>query len=252
MIPSRRKNRTPSASAAFTLVETMVSVAIGAILLTGTMNLYLATLRTSSRTVAQVSSTERASVTIAKIVDISRECYNLALPTDSSGFTVPLAGTSASNYQTTDGSAAALQLTAPSTGAISVSNSAGTTKTAGTDFPVTYVHAAGPTLTLYRSDGAGNPAPNTGQYLWEVGTPPGESALAAGGKKMAVLAETASIAAATSDAVTFVRAPGSTAGVPAVAIHVIASDYSAVNSSQSNESTSTQIVGKCVLLRNHP
>jgi len=221
-------------------------------LLVGAITVYLSALQAASRSGAQVSSTARAAVTLAQILDISRECYGLALPTDASGFMVPVAGTTVADYLTSDGSAAALLLTAPGTGAVSVVNSAGAAQSAGADFAMTYAKNAGTALTIYRSDSTGLPSPNAGQYLWAVGTPPGQAALPAGGQKVAKLSETAFISANTPDAVTFLRTPGANVGTPSVEIHLIAGDYSAVSDSKTSENTSSQVVGKCVLLRNHP
>jgi len=236
----------------FTLVEAIVAAALSALVLLGGLGLFTTAINVASRSSAQVSSTERGSVAVARVLDMSRECYGLALPTDSSGFTVPVSGTTTANYITTDGSAAAIQLTAPSTAAVTVVDSAGTSHTAGTNFPMTFTNTAGPSITLYRSDSAGNPQPNTGQYLWEVGTPPGQSALPSGGIAMERLLETPTIASNTPDAVTFVRTTDSTATMPSVEIHIVAGDYSAQNGSMTNENSQNQVVGKCVLLRNHP
>lgn len=238
--------------AGFTLVEVLISASLAGLMLLGGTELFLTSLKVTSRANAQISATTRATVTVARIMDMSRECYGVALPTDASGFVPPVAGTTTANYITTDGSAAALMLTAPSTAAITVNDSTGQTKTAGTDFGMTYTSAAGPTLTLYRSDAHGNPSPNTGQYLWEQGTPPDFPALPSGGQSMTKLGETSAISASIPDQATFVRPDSSTASTPAVEIHLVAADYSTIGGSQTSESATNQIVGKCVLLRNHP
>jgi hypothetical protein len=182
---------------------------------------------------------------------MARECYSLSLPTDSSGFIAPVTATTSANYITSDGSAAAIQLTAPGTAAVTVVNSAGVNKTSGTDFPITYARSAGSTLTIYRSDSSGNPSPDTGRYLWEIGTPPGMPVLPASGRALEILADTQALANSTADAITFARDPTSTSTAPAVDIHVVVTNYSAINKQQSNESATNTVIGKCVLLRNH-
>jgi prepilin-type N-terminal cleavage/methylation domain-containing protein len=249
----RRTRQKAKSAAGFTLIEVMVAAALATLLLFGGLALFICAIETSSRSGAQVSTTSKAAVTINHILSMSRECYGVALPTDASGFVPPKSGTTAASYITTDGSAAALQLTTPANASVTVINSAGTAETAGTNFPMTYTNtASGPTLTIYRSDASGNPAPNNGQDLWEVGTPPGQPALPAAGERLVQLAQTAPIAAAIPDLATFVRTPDALTTVPTVEIHIIAADYSIINGTETNEKTGSQIVGKCVLLRNHP
>jgi hypothetical protein len=226
----------------------MIASAIMSVLFGVGVSLYVTTLTAASRNNAQISAMSRGTVIMQQIMRQYRESYSWALPTDASGFVVPKTGTSASNYVTTDGSAAALQIVMPATAAVTVVNSAGTSKISGTDFPITYTRSAGATVTYYRSDTSGNPAPNNGQYLWVCGTPPGQAALPAAGQRYAVLAQTATIAANTADAVVFTRAPGT---VPAIEVRIIASDFSAGNGQQNSQKNTATIVGKWILSRNH-
>ena len=251
MLSKRNTNLLRKASG-YTLLEVLFGAVIGGMILITTFTLYAAAITLASRSSAQVATSARGAVITENIGNMARECYSLSLPTDSSGFVVPVVGTSNSSYITTDGSAAALQLTAPATSSVSVVNTAGQTVVAGTGFPMTYTNSAGSPLTIYRSDGSGNPLPNTGQYLWEQGTPPGQTALPTGGERLAILAQTSTIASNTSDAATFARA-GSSSTTPAVDIHIITDDYdsSNLNGQTGNEGITSQIEAKCVYLFNH-
>lgn len=234
----------------FTLTDTLVASVIMGLLLAGGINLYVSSLRIASRSNAQVSATDRAAIIAEQIADLSRESYSFALPTDSSGFVIPVAGKTTSDFITADGNAAALQLTFPVMASIAVVNSAGATCTAaaGTNFPLIYTKVAGNVLTIYRSDNAGNPSKDTGQYLWEKGTLADGTSVS---NRFAKLGETAAVSASIADAATFVRATGSTT---AVEIQIIAGDYSiiGVNGQQDSSGNVTQTVGKWALSRDHP
>ena len=234
----------------FTLIDTLVASVIMGLLLAGGINLYVSTLRIASRSNAQVSATDRAAIIAEQIADLSRESYSFALPTDSSGFVIPVAGKTASDFITEDGNAAALQLTFPVLASVTVVNSVGTACTAasGTNFPLIYTKSAGNVLTIYRSDSAGNPSKDTGQYLWEKGTLSDGTTVA---NRFAKLGETATVSAALADAATFVRATGSNY---AVEIQIIAGDYSiiGVNGQQDSSGNVTQTIGKWALSRNSP
>jgi type II secretory pathway pseudopilin PulG len=258
---------------AFTLIETMVSLLIMGFLMLGSMDMYINSLRMASRSTAEVFASQDAAVAMRNIEDQVRESLWLALPNtgdaaDTNGelfFTEELANIpSLSGYTTTNFMSTAssggytadtgLFLAYPSYNDVPLFSTTSNGNRNGQSYGIavpyhmyTRIGANNGGVLIYRSDSNGTPDPTAGQYLWEVST---------GANPAINRSLISSVDTTTWDAVQFERPiNGTTAYDWEVEIKVTSGYYSAINGQQTNESTNgtstTQLVGRCVAMRDH-
>lgn len=262
-------NSEPRHQRGFTLVEMMVALPLAALLLLGTISLYIMALRLGSKTSAELVTTQDAANAIQQVVEMTREAQVFTLP-DETGFTPPT-GYSTNDFQATLNGATVftgVELTMPpmlqpsdigytdsSLKYITVKNASGNDlpaepQTTSLPFaPYLCTGAASQFYLIYRSNADGTPNPTTGNYLWEKSlgntSPPVNSALCR------------TIASGTPNAVQFVRpvdAGGNTLPYQ-MEIKIVSGAYSPINGVQTSEegngTYTSKLVGKCVLMRDH-
>lgn len=226
-------------------METMIAVVLMGLILGGTMDLFLTTTRTTASTQARLTATLTAANAMQRVMNDAREAQSV----DISARTFNSKSTDAP-----DGTHAGMTLTYPPAMAdTAVTLTTGTYTLSATNSPSDALYnratAGTTTLSIYRADSDGTADPTAGQYLWVVGTEPGHTAIAAPGRSIARLADTATVAAAISDAVRFTQP--NAYNLNEVEIRLVGSAYSPINKDQTSESTgTTELTAKAVLLRN--
>lgn len=242
MMRSRRRNQ------GYSLVETLISMAILSMLFLTAMTLYIASFKLSLRVQASESATSDAGLATERVMNDVREAAWIDLPSDSdSQFTAP-PGVTSSAFSTTYGGSAintAVEVILPPMSSATVST--GVNTTVGDTVNQRNAQSSTSTLWFYRSDGSGNP--NTaGGYLWMVGTENGETV------NQAIMK---SIDTTSGGAVQFSRPVNtSTVSLPyQLQAKIVSSYYSPVNGTQTSETTNgtqlTDLAGRCVEMRDH-
>ncbi len=268
----------------FTLLEMLVAVSLMALLFLGAMELVIDSSRTTVRAQAQIFATGDAANSIQTVISQIRQAQGFCLPTSQTagagedGWVTPT-GTALGQFSTTlNGGTvnSAVEITAPPAltpaennykagiPSIQVQLSNGSTLSldgTGRTSPPYDSQVAGTAVSLiYRGDPDGTPDPdptgstvrNAGTYLWQYAMP------ANGSFNPAQYPPTAlckSVSPAP-NSVQFVRP--SYANVPEpnqLEIKIISGYYSPVHATQTSEegdgTTSSQVVGKCVYMRDH-
>ena len=257
-----RLDVTSRRNAGFTLVEAMISMLIMSLLLTGTIELFIASARTTVKTQAEANATIDAARAMHNLIEYAREAHWMALPTEDlpGTFTPMFTGipgyTAASYYQTTDGTSTidtGLLLTFPGykSGAspVTVNLSSGTVALNGASNAEVYDRSQdGPQVLVYRSDTNGVPDPSAGTCLWEYSLSDGGATY-----NQAIIKSVASAA----NAVQFVR-PTDTSNDPLpfqIEMKIVSGYYSLEVGQQTNEQSNgehtSQLTGMCVLMRDH-
>ena len=182
-------------------MEVMVALPLVALLLGGTMALFIGSQQMVQRTSVSVQSSQDAAVGIQFITGTTREAIQFSLPPDTTtantnGMAFLPPDGNVNDYQnvTQNGSintavelllpaAATSQKVAgqPATPCLDVLDRNGnaiyptgydrTQAQVSSGIPVSPL--AGDILCIYRSDASGNPSPSSGQYLWAVRRPAG-------------------------------------------------------------------------------
>ncbi len=257
----------------FTLVEVMVTLPLVALLLIGAFNLFLMSLRLGSKTAAQLVATQDAANAIQQVVEVGREAYTISLL--GSGLTPPAGDpypdsdfAATLNGQTIN---AGIYVTMPAALApTDVSGSYGGSSwkfitvqdcrssplpptQSNAPMPGTPYNFSAPTpaelaaqaqLLIYRADKDGTPDAAAGGCLWERPLP--VSADAPG------FALCRTVATGTPNAVQFVQPLGT---ANQIEVKVVSGAYSAINGVQTDEqgngSYTSQLDGKCILMRDH-
>ncbi len=261
MLMNARRTSRPSRQAGFTLLETMLALSLMSLIFLGVTTLFLNAARIGMTTDSQVRASQDGANTVQSVIEKTREAYSLTLPTEG-GFSPPATYT-ASQFSTTDSGETietALQLTLPGTllpATVGYTNTSYTNinvyNAAGTQVALTPYDRNSPNahITFYRSNTLGVPAPANGTCLWEYSTD-----AVIGGVTGINRAICKSVDANTANAVQFVRPTTSTTTLTnQVEIKIVTSYYSPINGQQTNEQTgggnSSQMTGKCVLMRDH-
>ena len=284
----QNQGRSTRRTQGFTLMEVMVALPLVALLLGGTMALFIGSQQMVQRTSVSVQSSQDAAVGIQFITGTTREAIQFSLPPDTT-----TANTNGMAFLPPDGNLSdyqngsintAVELLLPA--AATSRKVAGQPATACLDvldrngnaiFPTGYDRTqtqvssgipvsplAGDILCIYRSDAFGNPSPSSGQYLWALRRPAGTALSDPSNdtkQKLCrlILTQHADSTPAT-DAVQFVgsRTPGS--DIPSsmpyeLEYKLICGDQTSINGTQTNEagdgSSITALSGKCALMRNH-
>ncbi len=262
----------------FTLVEAMVALGIMMVLMLGTMDLFIGSLRLASRSTAEVFASQDAARSLRHIIDDTREALWFALPDandandlSNSGtlyFTEELATvTGMSSYTTANfishdstssnfcdtGMFIAFPAADSSEGVILTSSATQSLSTASNKYNLyNRTSPFGSYLFLYRANSNGTPNALTGTCLWEVGTDNGATV------NQAIITSVNS----SWDAIQFLRPWNTTnnTGTPNIPyeaeIKITSGYFSIINGVQTNESTggadknTTQLVGKCIAMRN--
>ncbi|MBV9850327.1 MAG: prepilin-type N-terminal cleavage/methylation domain-containing protein [Armatimonadetes bacterium] len=234
----------------FTLVEVLVATVLASLLMMGTMDLYMTSARTTLKVNARVAASQDAANAVQQVIQLTREAQSFSLPSETT-FVVPT-GLPAGSYQTSLGGEpiyAALELLQPATTATTVTNTAGVAVPIA---PLNRQGAGAARLLFYRADADGTPDANAGKCLWEY------SVQDSGASVNRAVCK--SIDAGAPNAVQFVRpvvmigSPPTAAAQPHdLEVKVISSYYSLDNGQQTNEETNgsdtSQLSGKCVLMR---
>jgi len=275
-ISSPTYGRRDQRSYGFTLIEASIAMLIMAIILLGSIDLFISSLRGSVDSLALNYANEDASNALQTIVEKTREAYYFQLP-DESDFTPP-AGSSAGSYQTSmavDGTSeticTGMLVTMPNkTQTVSVNLAEGNTvqysglyyRDQGTNGLV-----SGQQILYYRADLPSGPPPYTvpaepdaanGNCLWELTVSDNDGSPTVDGPIITSIAPVI-------NAVQFLRpqtlpnALGVTTSIPyEVEIKVICSSYAPIGTDryETNEVTNgaagtTSLDGKCVFMRDH-
>lgn len=251
----------------------MVAMSIMAILFLGTMNLYTEAIRASTKSDAQITSSQSAATGLQHVEDDVREAYDFALPEDSATFGSTLgAGYGPSSFQATyidpvtslsKTIDTGIMLTYPAATTATVYDSSGAPISPAV--PLYDKTAPGSVLYIYRADmpatsGGATPAipdPLLGDCLWASGSENGtainrsltrlsDSRRAAGGITSSNTVP---------DAIELLRPSNASYQVE---IRLISSYYSPISNmnstlanQQSSEGDKTLLAGKCVLMRDH-
>jgi prepilin-type N-terminal cleavage/methylation domain-containing protein len=258
----------------FSLVETMLSVALMALIFLGAMNLYISGLQAATKSDAQLTANATAANGLQHVEQDVSEAYFCVLPSTTPapnpafgsdlGTGYPLADFRVTYF---DPSLSAnrtintgLKIVFPAVAPLTVYQSSG----AHLSLSRYDTSAAGTALYIYRADlpanrSAGTPAtpdPAQGDCLWASGYENGaqinqcfaklsDSRSAAGGRSTANMLP---------NAVEFIKPPE----INSLEIRLISSYYSATSSSnstisgqQSNESNKTLLTGKCLFMQDH-
>ncbi len=269
--------RTHAASArrtqGFTLVEVMVTLPLVALLMIGSFNLFLMSLRLGTKTAAQLVATQDAANAIQQVVEVGREAYTISLlgngltppagdPYPDSAFAATLNGQTINTGIYVTMPAALAPTDVPdsykntSWTYITVRNAQGSSlppSSQNAPLPSSPYNFSSPTpaelatqarFLIYRADSGGTPDPTAGGYLWEqplpvsVGTPG--------------FALCRTVATGTPNAVQFVQPVGT---ANQIEVKVVSGVYSAVNGVQTDEegngTYTSQLDGKCILMRDH-
>lgn len=269
-----------SSQRGFSLLEMIFSISLMALLVSGVMDLYLASARTTARTQAQVYATNDAANSIQTVIGQLREAQSFALPTgvsttspESTWLTLSNVGLSSFstiyNSETIDTAiqiATAPVLTPAANGytqagvtQIQVQNASGTISIPSQP----YESSGGPpakTVLIYRGDPDGTPdsnptgsaVANAGTYLWQYTIPANQTfALDLAHNNPVAICKSVSTAA---NAVQFVRPSYSNVPEPwQVELKIISGYYSPINGTETIEGGSgiSQLSGKCVYMRDH-
>ncbi len=280
----RRPRRRRGSRRGFTLLEMLIAISLMSLLFLGAMDLMIASSRTTLRTQAQIFATGDAANSIQAVIRQIREAQGFCLPTSQTagagedGWITP-SGTTLGQFSTLlNGQTvnSAVEITAPPSltpaennykagiGSIQVQRLDGSMLSlngAGRTSPPYDSQIAGTAVSLiYRGDPDGTPDPdptgsavkNAGTYLWQYAMP------ADGSFNPALHPPTAlckSVSTAP-NSVQFVRPAYAGLAEPnQLEIKIISGYYSPINGTQTNEEgngdTSSQIVGKCVYMRDH-
>ncbi len=271
--------RAKHSDAGFTLVEAMVAMVILSMIMLGVMNLFIASARLQSRTIADASAGQSALNAVRHIADNTREALFVLMPTDTAGgytfsqilSTISTSGITAntgnvatrfapyaaSNFESWDSASAhecytGMAVMYPAAGtACNILTRSGSSPTSA---PVPYdlTQAASSYLFFYRSDKTGNAAPTNGSYLWEIGTLNGTIVDRPIVRNVDPFAW---------NAVEFVRVPNptdSTGQTPLqdqVQVKITCAEYSLPEKTQTSEATNgtntTNMDGKVIVLRNY-
>ena len=282
--PARRMSRGQRNQGGFTLLEMLIAVSLMALLFLGAMNLVIDSSRTTVRTQAQIFATGDAANSIQTVISQIRQAQGFCLPTSQTagagedGWVTPTGTTLAQFSTTLNGSTVntAVEITTPPSltpaennykagiSSIQVQLSSGSAVsldgTGRTSAPYDSQIAGTAVSLIYRGDPDGTPDPdptgsavkNAGTYLWQY-TMPADNSFNLVQYPPTVLCKSVSTA---SNSVQFVRP--SYASVPEpnqLEIKIISGYFSPINGTQTNEegngTTSSQIVGKCVYMRDH-
>jgi len=231
---------------ALSLPEVIFALVISTIVMIASMSLFIMTL-TAGKTATSIGSTSQdAANAIQKITSTLRVAESFSILDNStydavvSGSTVAVTGLQIT-YPPNSGTISAVTSTGGATVALSGSNAL---------YDNTAYNSAtntGPTLTFYRSDINGNPAPTNGGYLWMSGTENG----------VAVSRALIRTVAPEADAIQFIQ-PYETDGVTpipnAVKISIVTSSNNGVAgtvTSHSSSGSTSILTGDQVYLRNH-
>lgn len=287
--PARRPRRGRRSRRGFTLLEMLIAISLMSLLFLGAMNLVIDASRTTVRTQAQIFATSDAANSIQTIISQPgfgiREAQGFCLPTSQTagvgedGWVTPSGTTLEQFFSTTQNGNpvnSAVEITAspslkPSEvsykggiASIQVQRSDGTALsldgTGRTSAPYSNLAAGTAVSLIYRGDPDGTPDPDptrsavkdAGTYLWQYALP------ADGSFNTALYPPKAlckSVSAA-SNSVQFVRPTYANVAEPnQLEIKIISGYYSPINGTQTNEEsngdTSSQMVGKCVYMRDH-
>jgi prepilin-type N-terminal cleavage/methylation domain-containing protein len=267
----------------FTLMEVMVAMPLALLLLVGAFSLFLGATQMASKTSAQITTAQDAANSVQHVIELVREAQWFCLPGDSAvetnangtnggslalGF-VPQTGASANGYETTLASGETIytgvEITVPtylqptdvgytgsSYSAITVLNKSGS-DIALNSTTLPYNRDAYPigmtVLLIYRGDSNMTPDPTAGGYLWE-------GDIAANGTLTNAWAMCKTVATGAQDAVQFVRPYENGEALPyQMEVKITSGTYSAINNQQTDEegngTYTSQLVGKCVLMRDH-
>ena len=238
-----------------TLVETIFGVVIASLLMLGTLNLYMTSATTTLTVGAQIAAGQDASNAVQQIIQATREAQSFSLPNElpSAGgaFVVPTGFTAGSLQTTLNGENiyTALEIVQPPTMAVTVANGAGLAL-AVAPAPLNRDGTSAATLLFYRADAGGVADAAAGQYLWAYSVQDGGASV-----NRAICK---SVDTNTPNAVQFVRPYVGSPAVPQpydVEVKVVSGYYSLTNGQQTSEETNgsntSQISGKCVLMRDH-
>jgi type II secretory pathway pseudopilin PulG len=262
-------------AAAFTLLEAMISLGIMSVLMLASMDIFVNSLRMTSRSSAEVFASQDAAVAMRRVQDQVRESLWLALPDsndayDTSGhlyFNDELASfPSLSNYllspqqyfMATDSTKTytadtALFLATPTVDNAPTFNTSSQNGVTPSNLTIPYslydrTQPNNGGILYYRADANGTPDPVAGTCFWE---------LSSGANPTTNKALISSVDTKTWNAVQFERPVlgGNTPAQYEVEVKITSGYYSAINQQQTNESTgggsTTQLVGRCVSMRDH-
>jgi prepilin-type N-terminal cleavage/methylation domain-containing protein len=268
----------------FGLLESLIAISIMALLFLGAMTLLISTSRTAVRTQAQVYAVADSANSIQNVIGQLREASGFTLPTSNTANTaetgwIQPSGIAQNQFWTTLNGATintAIEISAPplltpagngytaTVSAIQVlSTTGGTWASNGANWsaPPFDVSGTGTAVTLiYRGDPDGtpdadptnNPNVGAGTYLWQY-TLPANNSFNLTAYPPTILCKSVGTAP---NAVQFVRPSyGLNTDPSQLEVKVISSYYSPINGQQTSEegngASSSQLVGKCVYMRDH-
>lgn len=238
--------RHPRNTAGFTLVEAMTGLVLMGLLVSGAMSLFVSSTRSVAQAYARTDAAAKGANGLQATLSAIREASAAALPGEAA-FS-PNNTYNGAAFTTTVGgqtiSTAAL-LTYPGASSTVTVFYQGQSR-AVTPAPYDRSLPGTTSLLIYRADfgksgvADGTPNASAGRFLAQ------SSGTLSSATKICTLSDTDAVAAATPNAVQFLRT-----GPNQIEIRLIVNNYSPNASQQSSESTQTLLTGKCVLLRNH-
>ncbi len=245
-LPARRRRQR-----GFTLIEAGIALVIMGLLLSGTVTLYIASLRNTGAASTQVQATLDAAGAIQYIMVTAREAMSVALPSDTTTVTGTPAWappTGATSSYLSSGVATGIQLTFAdnATSAATTATVLGANGSAISPAPKVYDHNnTGLTVWIYRADASGTPNPTTGTYLHM------KTKLTNGTYQDRNIAKM--VLKTRTDAVSFTRPATSQTEF---SVELVSGGYSPISpDGQETDENSNGILvplsGKCVLMRNH-
>ena len=245
------RSRQHEKSAGFTLVEVVVSTGLTLLLFFGAITVYVAATRLTVANGAACYAATDAANAAQHVVQDADEASWIALPGDS-GWTSPGAAP-ASAFQTADNGSTVftgVELVPPATAAVTVQNGGGgALAVSPPPYNRSLAYSPSP-LWVYRADSDGTPDAPAGKYLWITGTEQTQAVSRA---------LTGSLNPQAANAVQFSRPVTASAPQSALPfqlqIKLVSTYYSSFAQTQTSELTTgtqeAQVVGKCVLLRDH-
>lgn len=238
------------------LVEVMFGMILASLLMGGTMDLFMNAARSTLKVNAQTSASQDASNAVQQIILTTREAWAFALPNEQApnGSWASVTGFSDSSLSNTyngENINTGIEIFQAGTQTVSVQNSANQT-IAVSPPPLYRDGPATTTLLIYRGDSNQSADSTAGTYLWEYNV-----------QANTYLALCKSVDPNTPNAVQFVRpvvliGQSQQQATPQpydLEVKIVSSYYSLVNgrqtSEESNGSDTSQISGKCVLMRDY-
>lgn len=247
----------------FTLVEAVVATALISLVFLGTMQLFIESQRGVQRTGVQVQGSQDAAIGLQYVLSNARQSWRFALPSDgASSFPVP--GGAVTDYISSTGANAALELILPATINYALRDASGAKFTLSPGGFDRSAQAGGDILWIYRGNAPaagtfdptvrGIPNANNGKYLWACRRPAGAVDATQDRYQVVcklILTQHADGSAAT-DAVQFNRPSSGATGE--IEVKIVCGDVTSINGTQTNEATDgssvNSLYGKCALMRN--